>query len=372
MRANNALALIFTNSNDKMLDELTGVRSMASVPFGGRYRIIDFHISNIVNAGIGKVGIVPRANYRSLMDHIGAGKPWDLDRKTGGISFLPPFIDGNAGVYKGHLDAINNLRSYISKGSFEYVVLCDANTVLNIDLKDMFKEHKKNNADITVAYKTGPLPAYESGHTLYNFDKEGKITEVRISEEAGKECNYGISLGIFRRDLLLEVAKTGTELGINSLNRAIQKGIIGTDKIYGYKIENFAATIDGLKTFTEANMALLKDENRKDLFNPERPIYTKTRDDMPTRYGLNSSVKNSIIGDGSIIDGEVNNCVLFRGVKVGKGSKLENCIIMQDAVIGENCVLEYVTADKDVKISDGIEICGAKAGHYVIKKGTII
>lgn len=372
MRANNALALVFTNTSDHMLEGLTGVRSMASVPFGGRYRIIDFHLSNIVNAGISKIGLVPRANYRSLMDHIGSGRPWDLDRKMGGISFLPPFIDGNAGMYKGHIDAIHNLRSYISKGQHEYVVLCDANTILNIDLKAMFKQHKKNGADITIAYKNGPLPAFESGHTLYGIEADGRINEVLISEEAGKICNYGISIGIFRRDLLLEMAKKATEQGIHSINRAIQLGIHNTSKIYGYKVENFIATIDGIKSYTDANMALLSRDVRRDLFNSERPIYTKTRDDMPTRYGLNSSVKNSIIGEGCIIEGEVLNCVLFRGVKVGKGAKLENCIIMQDSVIGDNCNLKYVTADKDVTLSEGVTLMGAEASHYIIKKGTTI
>ena len=372
MRANNALALVFTNTSDHMLEGLTGVRSMASVPFGGRYRIIDFHLSNIVNAGISKIGLVPRANYRSLMDHIGSGRPWDLDRKMGGISFLPPFIDGNAGMYKGHIDAIHNLRSYISKGQHEYVVLCDANTILNIDLKAMFKQHKKNGADITIAYKNGPLPAFESGHTLYGIEADGRINEVLISEEAGKICNYGISIGIFRRDLLLEMAKKATEQGIHSINRAIQLGIHNTSKIYGYKVENFIATIDGIKSYTDVNMALLSRDVRRDLFNSERPIYTKTRDDMPTRYGLNSSVKNSIIGEGCIIEGEVLNCVLFRGVKVGKGAKLENCIIMQDSVIGDNCNLKYVTADKDVTLSEGVTLMGAEANHYIIKKGTTI
>lgn len=372
MRANNALALVFTNTNDQKVEGLTGVRSMASVPFGSRYRIIDFHLSNIVNAGISKIGLVPRANYRSLMDHIGSGRPWDLDRKMGGISFLPPFIDGNAGMYKGHIDAIHNLRSYISKGEHEYVVLCDANTILNIDLRAMFKQHKKNGADITIAYKNGPLPAFESGHTLYGIADNGKINEVLISEDAGKICNYGISICIFRRDLLLDMAREASEKGIHSINRAIQLGLHNTSNIYGYRVENFVATIDSIKSYTDANMALLSRDIRKDLFNPERPVYTKTRDDMPTRYGLNSSVKNSIIGEGCIIEGEVSNCVLFRGVKVGKGTKLQNCIIMQDTVVGDNCNLKFVTADKDVTILDGVTLTGAEANHYIIKKGTTI
>jgi glucose-1-phosphate adenylyltransferase len=290
----------------------------------------------------------------------------------GGISFLPPFIDGNAGMYKGHIDAIHNLRSYISKGQHEYVVLCDANTILNIDLKAMFKQHKKNGADITIAYKNGPLPAFESGHTLYGIEADGRINEVLISEEAGKICNYGISIGIFRRDLLLEMAKKATEQGIHSINRAIQLGIHNTSKIYGYKVENFIATIDGIKSYTDANMALLSRDVRRDLFNSERPIYTKTRDDMPTRYGLNSSVKNSIIGEGCIIEGEVLNCVLFRGVKVGKGSVVKNCILFQDTFTGENVKLNCVIADKNVVIRDNKVLSGDETLPFYLAKGKMI
>ncbi len=372
MRANNALALIFSNSNDEALPELTEYRSMGSVPFGGRYRIIDFHLSNLVNAGVGKVGVIPRSNYRSLMDHIGSGKPWDLDRKKGGLSFLPPFIAGGGGAYKGHIEAVLNVSDYLRKSHEDYVILCDADVVCNIDIADMLEKHIKSGADVTAAYKFGALPKYHKPHTVLELDCEGRAKEILVSVDTGAECNYCIGLMIFRREQLIELSVKAMERGYTSIGRGVLQANSDSLKIMGYKIENFAMAIDGIKAYADANMAVLKSEVRRDLFNHKRPVYTKTRDDMPAKYGLDSSVKNSLIGDGCVIEGSVENCILFRGVKVGKNSRLRDCIVMQSGVIGEGCDIQYVTADKDVSISNGTELKGAEGCHYIIKKGTSI
>lgn len=372
MRANNALALIFSNSNDEALPELTEYRSMGSVPFGGRYRIIDFHLSNLVNAGVGKVGIIPRSNYRSLMDHIGSGKPWDLDRKQGGLSFLPPFIAGGGGAYKGHIEAVLNVSDYLKKSHEEYVILCDADVVCNIDIADMLEKHIKSGADVTAAYKRGALPKYHKPHTVLELDGEGVAKEILVSVDTGAECNYCIGLMIFRREQLVELSIKAMERGYTSIGRGVLQANSDSLKIVGYKVDSFAMTIDGIKAYADANMAVLTTDVRRDLFNAKRPIYTKTRDDMPAKYGLDSSVKNSLIGDGCIIEGSVENCILFRGVKVGKNSHLRDCIVMQSCVIGEDCDIQYVTADKDVTVSAGTQLRGAKDCHYIIKKGTKI
>lgn len=372
MRANNALALIFANSNDKLFPELTAQRSMASIPYGSRYRIIDFHLSNFVNAGVDKVAIIPRANYRSLMDHIGSGKAWDLDRKKGGLSFMPPFIAGNdAGVYKGHIDAIKNMFSYIEKSRQEYVIICDADTVLNIDIEDMLESHVKSGADVTAAYKKFAILNSVSEHPRFTVSENQEITEVVVTECTEKPDNYGLGIYIFAKDKLLEYVRDASERGYIGISRGILQRRQNL-KINGYNVDNFVALIDSLQSFTEANLALLNKDVRDDLFNRERPIYTKTRDDMPTRYGLDSDVKNSIIGEGCIIEGKVENCVLFRGVKVKKGAVLKSCIIMQDSIIGENCNLQYVTADKDVTVLDGHNICGTDTHYFIIKKNETV
>lgn len=372
MRANNALAVIFANSNDKLFPELTSLRSMASIPYGSRYRIIDFHLSNFVNAGVDKIAIIPRANYRSLMDHIGSGKPWDLDRKKGGLSFMPPFIAGSdAGVYKGHIDAIKNISSYIEKSRQEYVIICDADTILNVDVEDMLKNHIKSGADVTAAYKKFAILNSVSEHPKFTVNENSEITEVLVTDRTEKPDNYGLGIYIFEKDKLLEYVRDASARGYVGISRGIlqsRKGI----KINGYNVDNFVALIDSLQSYTEANLALLNKNVRDDLFNRERPIYTKTRDDMPTRYGLESNVKNSIIGEGCVIEGSVENCILFRGVKVGKGSVLKSSIIMQDCVIGKDCTLKYVTADKDVTVLDGHNICGTDTHYFIVKKNETV
>lgn len=368
MRPNKALALVFTNSGDSLLPELTAYRSMASVPFGGRYRIIDFQLSALVNAGVGTIGIIPRENYRSLMDHIGAGKPWDLDRKHGGLTFLTPYISG-AGIYKGHVNAIETAKGFLKHCKEEYVIITDADFICNMDIAEMFKEHKKSGADCTVAFKRGKLPSYEKEHLALVLDEESNAKEVLLVNEAGKECDYSIGTVIFQKDKLLELSADAAERDATSISRGILQRNQASLKIHGFEVKGFAAPIDGIEAYVEANMAMLDPAVRRELFSSGRPIYTKTRDDCPTKYGLECKVKNSLIADGCVIEGDVENCIIFRGVKVGKGTVLKDSIIMQSTIIGENCDIRYVTADKDVVISDNSNLKGAKNHPFVIKKG---
>jgi len=370
MRANNALALVFSNSSDGKLPELTASRSMASIPFGGRYRIIDFHLSALVNAGVGTIGIVPRANYRSLMDHIGAGKPWDLDRKYGGLTFLTPYITGSTqGVYKGHVNAIQNARGFIENCREEYIIITDCDFVCNIDIAKMFEKHIESGADCTVAYKHGNLPSYEKEHLALVLDGEDVAKEVLLISQEGKECDFCIGTVIFKKDKLLELVTEAAEHALFSISRGILQRNQGNLKIVGFEVEGFSTPIDGIEAYVNANMALLNPEIRRELFGSGRPIYTKTRDDGPTKYGLNCNVKNSLIADGCTIEGNVENCIIFRGVKIGKGTTVKDSIIMQSTSIGDNCDIQYVTTDKDVKISEGSKLKGAKSHHYIIKKG---
>ncbi len=369
MRANNALALVFTNSGDSKLPELTSFRAMASIPFGGRYRIIDFQLSSLVNAGVGTIGIIPRANYRSLMDHIGAGKPWDLDRKYGGLTFLTPYITGGSGVYKGHVNAIESAKGFIKNCREEYIILTDSDFICNLDIEEMFSQHIKTGADCTVAYKHGNLPAFDREHLALTLDEENNAKEVLLISEVGKECDYSIGTVIFKKDKLLELSTEAAEHAMFSISRGILQRNQENLKIHGFEVKGFVASIDGIESYVRANMAMLEPSVRRELFSSGRPIYTKTRDDCPTKYGLDCQVKNSLIADGCLIEGEVENCIIFRGVKVGKGTVLRDSIIMQSTVIGENCDIRYVTADKDVSISRDSNLKGAENHHYVIKKG---
>ena len=368
MKNNNVMGVVFANVNDDLIRELTEVRSMASIPFGGRYRMIDFPLSNLVNAGVSKVGIIPKYNYHSLMDHVGSGKPWDLDRKSGGLSILPPYVNSEISVDTGRIDSLSSVMSYLRKSKEEYIVICDSDVVGNIDISKMIKAHLNGKADITMAYKNGPLPKSNANIMTFEMQDDGRIVKIRTPENYGVVCDYALDIIIMKRTLLIDLVKTAREENMSHRLRDVISSRIDTLRLVGYEVKEFALVIDGTESYANANFALLNPEIREELFNRERPVYTKNRDDVPTRYGLNSKASNSLIADGCIIDGEVNNCILFRGVKVEKGAKLSNCIIMQDSVIRSNANLKYVITDKNTEITEGRELAGAPTHYMVIRK----
>ena len=371
MRKNNVMGIVFTNLNENLLPELTQERSMASVPFGGRYRLIDFALSNLVNAGIGKVGVITKENYQSLMDHIGSAKSWDLDRKNGGLHILPPYgRAGSSGIYKGKIDALRGVYKYLENSQEQYVVLYDSNSVLNIDIGAMVEQHIASAADITVAYKNGTLPA-DPNVMAFEFSGE-RVSRVFMPENERPVCNYGLGIIVIARSLLLALVSEASAENKYHFARDVIMPNVGNLIIKGYEFAGFAVNMDSTQTYVEANMSLLSADARNDLFNRSRPVYTKVKDAMPTRYGINSKVTNSLIADGCVIEGSVKNCILFRGVKVGKGASLENCIVMQGSEIGNNAELKYVTIDKAATVGANRELCGAPSYYIFIKKGATV
>lgn len=369
MRKNNVMGVVFSNVNEDLIPELTINRSTASVPFGGRYRIIDFALSNLVNAGISKVGLVTKENYQSLMDHIGSAKSWDLDRKNGGLFILPPHGNASAGVYKGRIDALRGVRHFLNNSTEQYVVLYDSNTALNIDLSDMIEEHINNEADITIAYKNGVLPANHSDVMSFTIE-DGRINKVKMYESERPVCNYSLGIMVLSRALLISLVNDAASENKRELARDVIMPNVDNFRIRGYEFKGFVGTLDSAQSYVDASMKLLDADVRADLFNKERPIYTKRKDAMPTRYGVSSSVSNSLIADGCVIEGTVKNSILFRGVKVGKGAVLENCIVMQGSEIGNNAELKYVTIDKGASVGYNRALCGAPSYYIFIKKGS--
>ncbi len=370
MRVNKAVSVVFTNAHDRLLLPMTENRSIASLPVAGRYRLIDFTLSMLVNAGIEKIGLVTRSNYKSLMDHLGSGKPWDLDRKNGGIYILPPYIFGETGLYRGHIDALHGAISFLQNSNEEYVILCDADMVINFDLREMLTGHIKKGADITVAYHKSVIKNSSRELPTYTLDGNGRVKQVLMTCGSDKENNYGFDIMIINRLKLIELVEECSADNRVSISRDILQPNVDKFNIDGYEIKGYAKLIDSVETYVDFHRELLDDENiRREIFNSERPVLTKTRDDMPTKYGLDSDVTSSLVADGCRIDGKVKNSVIFRGVTVEKGAEIENCIIMQDTVIGKGATLKYVTADKDVAVSDGGEISGSAAYYLYIPKG---
>lgn len=371
MIKNSVLGIIFANSHDAMLGELTAQRSMASVPFGCQFRLIDFPLSNLSNAGVSKVGIITKTNYYSLMTHIGNGKPWDLDRKIGGLSILPPYASAENQKYKGKLEALYGILEYIVEASEDYVILSDADVIANINIRELIKQHKLKNADITIAYAEGKKPLGQRDSMSFHFDSEERITEVNFDDFVKGDCYFGLDTMIISRTLLIEIIQNQMNKGNVSLSHGIFAEGQGELKIYGFKHTGFTAVMDGIRAYFDANMSLLDSNNRQKLFGKQNPIYTKSRDDMPARYSIGANVKNSLIADGCVIEGTVINSLLFRGVKVGKGTVVENCILMDSAEVLENCNLSNLIVDRNAQISDGVSIDGTRDRYYIKLKEQI-
>ncbi len=371
MKISAVSGIIFANANDNMLKKITAHRSMASVPYGARYRFIDFSLSNLVNAGVAKVGIITKENYRSLMDHVGNGVSWDLDRKNGGLYLLPPYITRGAKRYNGTLDALNGAMEFIERCSSEYMILCDAYTVANVDISAALKSHKEKQADVTIIYHNGVVPSKSVDTMSLTFGVDERVTSIAFGPK-NMETHFGIGYIIISRKLLIKLVKEADNYDLESFEKDVLAQKLSTLKVYGFEHKEFVAVMDSTNSYYSASMELLKADVRRELFNKERPIYTKTRDDMPTRYGTKSKVTNSLIADGCVIDGTVKNCVLFRGVKIEKGAVVENCILMQETKIGKDTLLNNVISDKNAKVSDGMVLKGTDNKHFFIKKNQSI
>ena len=362
--------IIFANSNDNALKEFTANRSMASLPFAGRYRLIDFAISNFVNADIHNVGVITNRNYNSLLDHLGSGLFWDLDRKNGGLSIIPPFISGS-NKNSDELDCLERALDYVKHHPCDYVVACESGIAANIDIKELLNYHTRNNADITVVYRNSEKPDKFASTLKIRVDGDGKVISASSDFETKTGGKLTMGVMVFDSSVFSSVVNTG----ITSENGNLQEIIaasISKYNVYAYEHSGFAGVVDSKKSYFDTSMELLKRDVRDDLFNKERPISTKTKDDMPTRYGVHSSVSNSIIADGCIIDGTVKNSILFRGVRIKKGAVVDNCILMQGVEVRENAKLKYVTSDKNAIIGGATPISGTNRKSFIVKKNQVL
>ena len=371
MTGKNVFGLIFSNAYDGSVHELTGIRTMGSVPFASRYRLIDFTLSNMVNAGIEKVGVLTKSNYQSLMDHVGTGKPWDLSRKNDGLFILPPFSTTEVGGNNNKLSSLKGVLGFIARSKEEYVLLSDCNTVVNLDIEDLIDYHIYNNADITIVYKNGKKPNLD-GVVTVDIGYYGRVEKIHINAEPEDVECYSLNIIMMKKALLEKLINDAISNNYNSFGRDILERNVDNLNIYGYEMKGYAATIESLESYFKVNMELLDVANADDLFNKERPIYTKVRDDMPAIYGIGSNVKNSLVADGCIIEGTVENSILFRGVRVEKGAVVKNSIIMQDGMISKNTSVNYVIADKSVIITPNKTLSGAENYQLYIGKEIVI
>lgn len=377
-----AAGLIFSNIHDQCIPELTGHRTMASVPFGGRYRFVDFTLSNMVNSDITTVGIITHNNYQSLFDHIGTGKDWDLARRSGGIRMLPPFVTSYNNpiankLYTTRLEALIGVRNFIESCKEDYIVMSDCNMVCNIDFREAIAQHEKTGADITVIVKKLNTDDWKSGLNetvdIVEFNERKEITDYMEYDSQKGDLYINTNMVIVTRKYLLSVINDAVSRGYTSFASDIIARNKGKDKYYTYEYDGFFEFIDSMQKFFYCNMEMLKKENRKEVFSLSgSPIYTKVRNTPPTRYTEDANVKNSIIADGCVIEGTVENSVLFRGVKIGKGTVVKNSILLQDTYTGKNVYLNCVITDKNVTVKDDKMLSGHESLPFFIKKGTTV
>lgn len=356
------MGVILTVNSDYDLGDLTSLRSVAAIPFGGRYRLIDFALSNLVNSGIINVGVATDYNYQSLMDHLGSGKPWGLARKKYGLTFLPPF-DTNNSLADDRLKMLTGILHYLKRSQQKYIVVAESNNVCNMTFNQVVEQHKASNAELTVVY----TQTEEDDGVFIEVDEEGRVKGL-ADKRKGKKGNKPVGYYVFTKDLLVNVLERCQMLGKRSFYNDLLEIYVNRGKVMGYRFDGYIAQVYDTNSYYKISMDLMHSEVRKNLFMSANSILTKVKDKVPTRYLFNSEVSDSMIADGCVIDGKVANSILFRGVKVAKGAKIENCIVMQDTVISENVRLSCCIIDKDCVILAGRELVGQPDFPIVVGK----
>ncbi len=375
-----AVGIIFSNIHDRNISELTRVRTMASVPFACRYRLIDFPLSNMVNSNITTINVITHYNYQSLMDHIGTGKDWDMARRSGGIKILPPYISAFANneneLYHTRLEALKSINHFIAGMTEDYVVMADCDVICNVDLDDMIKAHIESGADITFAvHKKALTNETAKKYTLITSDETGTITDIEVKPNNFEgESDVLINIIVCSRRYLQQMVLDAIAHDYKSMTKDILMKTLDRRSYKIYRHEGYAATISSMEEYFAHNMELITDSDKYDsVFNvEERPILTKVRNSPPTYYGEESNVKDSLIADGCVIEGTVENCIIFRGVRVGKGAVVKNSILFQDTIVSDNASLNCVVADKNVFIHEGVTLSGAPSIPFYLDKRRMV
>ncbi len=373
--ADSAMGILFPNSYDSLVPELVSERLMASIPFASRYRLIDFMLSSMVNCGIDNISVIVKRNYHSLMDHLGAGREWDLTRKNGGLNIIPPFAQKTVNIYNGRVEAIASILDYLNRQKEKYVIMADTNIAVNFDFNAFLQKHIDSGADITIAYTKEEIPrafididmTKKDLYYTLDIDENDKVQKIVVNNKDKGEQNMSMNIYVMERKLLLDQIREAYVNGLTYFERDIVSPQLDKLDVRAYQHTGYYARILDIKSYFAENMKLLKEENVNALFSPST-IYTKIRDDNPTRYATGAHAKNAMVADGCVIEGEVENSVLFRGVKVGKGAKVRNCVLMQDTVIETGATVEYTITDKNVTVSSYKELKGTESFPVFVEK----
>jgi glucose-1-phosphate adenylyltransferase len=371
-----AFGLIFTGEANPYMRDLVLSRAVAAVPFGGRYRCIDFGLSNLVNTGIRNVGLIVQRNYHSLMDHLGTGKEWDLNRKRDGLFLLPPFsTKDNTGVYRGDVDAFHSVMQYVRHSSQKYLILCGSHTLFNTTYNEILKQHVESGADITIMYNEDPrfFPEEQNRDLRLLLEEDGKTVRGIEWNPRNPSSNFrSCEINVIDKELFEDLVEESYARGGVDFVRDILLPGVKDLKIMGWRYDGYVARIDSINTYFMHSMELLNASAAKDLFNMRHPIYTKVKDEIAAKYGDEANVRNVLMADGCVIDGAVENSILFRGVTVERGAVVKNSILMQGVTVRAGAQLDHVILDKNVTVNAGRSLTGYEGIPLVFRKNLTV
>lgn len=374
------MGLIYTSKHETSLRELTASRAVAALPVGGRYRMIDFMLSSMVNSGIRNVGVIMQKNYHSLMDHLGSGKAWDLHTRNDGLFILPPFLTrDNVGSYSGILDALRSNLGYLRRSNQEYIIITGGHTALSTTFDDLMAFHMDSGADISLMYaRKAPGEVDESvtltpRHVYLSVDGDGLVTDLEIGPTQPKEPNFYMDIMLLRRDLLLRLIDEAFSQGTVDINREILQRNVhnGPLRICALEYKGYNRRVETINSYYALNMDMLNRDCRCELFG-KYPVYTKVHDEVPVRYVPGGSAHNSLVADGCVIEGTVENSILFRGVHIGKDVHVRDSIIMQGDVIQSGVEIEHVILDKHVTVLSGNRLIAPRLYPIVVGKNKTV
>ena len=370
---NDLHGILFAYRSDANLGELTRPRNTCSLPFGGRYRLIDFMLSNCVNAGMTDVGVVVHQSYQSLLDHLGSGKDWDLSRKHGGLRILPPFsyTEQGHGEYRGSMEALAGVYDYLEDIRQDYVLLAWGDTAINLPVSEVFEQHLSSGADITVVC-TPPLKGAPRFSEYVEVSEEGRITDLSIHPTAADKALESLEIYVLSKRLLMDMVDYCAAHDVSNFSRGVLQPRMKSLKMMPYVHKGYVGRFQSVGDYYQRSMELLDPVVRADLFNSARPIRTKDQSNPSTYYGPESVSKCSLVADGCQIEGEVSNSILARGVIVEKGAKVSDSVLMQGTVVKAGASLSYVIADKDVTVNEGRMLMGHATYPLAIAKGSVV
>ena len=367
------MGIIF--ANDGTASALTEKRTMASLPFGGRYRQVDFALSNLSCAGIHRIGIVTRHSYQSLMNHVGSGEEWGLEMEEGGLEYLTPYSSSKVNDYRGKLESLYSAMSFLEYGpDDELVVMVDSAILSNIDLTKVIASHMESGKDVTIVTKHGIANGNRVVDLAVKLDEKGEISDMVVDYAAPADYETSMDIFVLSKRWLMEQVKDHIAHNLYHMDRDLVMGLWqkGVSTINVYQYDGLAMFNESVEEYFQNSLSLTKKEVREDLFGRNHPVYTKVRDRVPSYYGDDCSIDNCSVADGCMLGGSARNSILFRQVTIYPTAKVEDCVIMNDTVVYENCELRYVILDKDVVVRPGSKLIGTPSNPVIIRRGEVV